>query len=69
MRRMAEREKLSYEQVMAEAKRVDKSRKRYCEYYTGRAYGDSRNYDLTINVEKLGVDRAIQMILEAAEWI
>ncbi len=69
VKRMAEKDQLPTEEVIAEAKRVDRARKRYCEYYTGRVYGDSRNYDLTINVEKLGVDRAVQMILDAAQWI
>lgn len=69
VKRMAEQENLPLEQVIAEAKRVDKTRKRYCEYYTGEVYGDSRNFDLTINAEKMGIDRAIQMILGAAEQI
>ncbi|MBS6398078.1 MAG: cytidylate kinase-like family protein [Clostridiales bacterium] len=57
------------EQVMADAKDADKARKRYCEYYTGKVYGDSRNFDLTINTEKLGIDRAVRLVLEAAEGI
>lgn len=69
VKRMAKRENLPVDQVMTEAKRVDKARKRYCEYYTGKVYGDSRNYDLTINVEKLGIERAVRMILDAAEEI
>ena len=42
------------EQVRADAREADRARKRYCEYYTHRSYGDARNYDLTLNTEKLG---------------
>ena len=69
VKRMAEQENLPLDQVIAEAKRADRARKHYCEYYTGKVYGDSRNFDLTINVEKTGIDRAVQMILDAADWI
>lgn len=57
----------SLDQVAADVKQADKARKRYCEYYTGKAYGDARNFDLTINTEKLGIDRAVQLVLAASE--
>lgn len=57
------------EQVIADVKQADKARKKYCEYYTGKTYGDSRSFDLTINTEKLGVEKAIQLVLAAAENI
>lgn len=57
------------EQVIADVKQADKARKKYCEYYTGKTYGDSRSFDLTINTEKLGVEKAIRLVLAAAENI
>lgn len=69
VKRMAEQDHVTIEEAAAEARRVDKARKRYCEYYTGKNYGDSRNFDLTINVEKLGIEQAIKMILDAASLI
>lgn len=57
------------DQVAADIKAADKARKKYCAYYTGKTYGDARNFDLTLNTEKLGIDRAVQMILTAAENI
>lgn len=57
------------DQVAADVKQADKARKRYCEYYTGKTYGDSRNFDLTLNTEKIGIERAIQLVLAAAEDI
>lgn len=59
----------SLEQVAADVKQADKARKRYCEYYTGKVYGDSRNFDLTLNTEKLGIERSVQLVLAAAENI
>lgn len=57
------------EQVANDVRAVDKARKRYCEYYTKCAYGDARNFDLTLNTEKLGLDRAEELILMAAKDI
>lgn len=55
------------DQVAGDVKAVDKARRKYCEYYTNRVYGDARNYDLTLNTEKLGIDKAAELILTAAE--
>ena len=57
------------EQVVADVKAADKARKKYCAYYTGKTYGDARNFDLTVNTEKIGIEKAVQLILAAAENI
>ncbi len=57
------------DQVAGDVKAVDKARRRYCEYYTKQAYGDARNYDLTLDTEKLGIDKAVELILKAAETL
>lgn len=57
------------DQVAGDVKAVDKARKRYCEYYTHQTYGDARNYDLTLDTEKLGIDKAVELILKAAETL
>lgn len=67
VKRMTKMLNAPVEQVVADAKSADKARKRYCEYYTGKTYGDSRNYDLTLNTEKIGIERAVQLVLAAAE--
>lgn len=67
VKRMTKMLNVPVEQVVADAKSADKARKRYCEYYTGKTYGDSRNYDLTLNTEKIGIERAVQLVLAAAE--
>lgn len=55
------------DQVASDVKAVDRARKKYCEYYTKCAYGDARNFDLTLNTEKLGIDKAVELILRAAQ--
>lgn len=57
------------DQVAGDVRAVDRARKKYCEYYTKRIYGDARNYDLTLNTEKLGIDRAVELILAAAQGL
>ena len=58
---------VSLDQVASDVKQADRARKKNCEYYTRTIYGDSRNYDLTLNTEKLGIDKAVQLVLAAAE--
>ena len=48
-------------------RQADKARKKSCEHYTKTRYRDAANYDLCINTEKLGIDRAVKFVLEAAE--
>ena len=58
---------VSLDQVASAVTQADRARKKNCEYYTRTVYGDSRNYDLTLNTEKLGIDKAVQLVLAAAE--
>lgn len=44
----------------------DSSRRNYYTHYTGRRWGDSHNYDLTLDSGKLGVDLCVKLIVEAA---
>ena len=39
----------------------------YCKQHTGQVYGDSRNYDLTLCTSKLGLDKALEVLLCAAK--
>ena len=48
---------------------ADRARRAYCEKMTGRTYGDSRNYDLTLCISSLGFEKAYQMLKEAAEIV
>jgi len=40
----------------------DKRRASYYNYYSEGKWGDAKNYDLCINVSKLGIDKAVELI-------
>ena len=48
---------------------ADRARRTYCEKMTGRAYGDFRNYDLTLCTSSLGMEKAYQLLKDAAEIV
>lgn len=48
---------------------ADRARRAYCEKMTGRTYGDSRNYDLTLCTSTLGLEKAYHLLKQAAEMI
>ena len=52
------------EQSLKDMEADDKIRKRYYEYYTGQKWGDPRNYDLMINVSKISLETAADMIIK-----
>ena len=47
----------------------NKRRRNYYEYYTGRDWGAMSNYDLCIDVEKVGVENAANLIADCAKMI
>ncbi len=42
----------------------DKSRAQYCKTFTGKEWTDARNYDLSIDTSKLGLDKAVELVLD-----
>lgn len=46
--------------------KTDKKRASYYNYYSSKKWGDSRSYDLCINSSSVGIDGAVEMILELA---
>lgn len=46
--------------------KTDKNRSSYYNYYSGRKWGDARNYDLCINSSHIGIDNAVALISEFA---
>ncbi len=45
-------------------RKTDKKRANYYNYYSGNRWGDSRNYDLTIDSSILGIDGTVDFIIE-----
>ena len=59
------REKKLYEErdLVKNIRRIDKERRDYHRYYTGKSWEDVENYDLMLNTTKLGVDGTVEAIL------
>lgn len=52
---------------LKEMNKEDKARQRYYNFYTGRTWGDPLNYDLMINIGKVGIHEAADLILDYIE--
>ena len=59
---MMERKGLTEDQAKKLVRQVDKDRASYYRYYTDQIWGEASNYDLCINVARVGVDGAVQTI-------
>ena len=57
-----ERKNLTPEQAKKLIREVDKDRSSYYRYYTDQTWGDSDCYDLCLNVGRVGVEGAAQVI-------
>ena len=64
--RAVERYNLSEKEAEKEIKNIDKLRSNHYKHYTGKVWGDNENYDLCINSDTFGVEKAADMICEIA---
>ena len=55
---------LSKEQAVRKIREKDMKRKRYHNGHCDGRWGDSRNYDITINSSKLGIDRIVTLLAD-----
>lgn len=62
VKRVKERYNITEEEARQEIKRIDWKRKSYHNYYCKGKWGDSRNYDLSVNSSKLGIEKTIDLI-------
>lgn len=60
--RITEKNLYEPKDVVKNIKRIDKERRDYHRYYTGREWEALENYDLIINTGTIGVDGAVQVI-------
>lgn len=65
--RVVEEYSISMDNAEAEIERVDKERAAHYWRYTGKRWADAENYDLVLNSSKMGIDRAVSMIKDAAQ--
>ena len=64
IRRVREKELYTPEDVRKNVKRIEKERRNYYRYYTGRGWADPENYDLLINTSTTGIKGSVRMIEE-----
>ncbi len=60
--RLKEGEKMDDKTIEKNINSIDKSRAKYYRFYTGKDWGDRRNYDMCINTAKLGIKNAVNMV-------
>lgn len=52
------------DEASSEVDRIDKRRKEYYNYYTGKHWGRADNYDLCLNLGTLGIEYATEIIVD-----
>lgn len=62
LQRVQERHKVSTEEAKQILQRGDWKRKSYHNYYCKGKWGDSRNYDISVNSSKLGIEKTTDML-------
>lgn len=60
--RITEKELYDPKDVLKNIKRIDKERRDYHRYYTGRSWEDFDNYDIIINTSRIGIDGTVDTI-------
>lgn len=60
--RITEKELYDPKDVVKNIKRIDKERRDYHRYYTGRSWEDLENYDIIINTSRLGIDGTVSAL-------
>lgn len=63
-KRIANRMNISEEEALAKLAEADKKRASYYNFYSNKTWGDSKTYDLSINVSKLGIEGTLNFILD-----
>lgn len=64
IKRIEKRYDLSKDEAQKLIEVADKKREKYYDYYTNTKWNDVKNYDLVLNVSELGIDGAVDKILE-----
>ena len=58
-------ENKSEKEVMQEIKKIDKQRKAYYEYHTGKDWNAPSSYDLTLNTSSMGIERIVAVLVNS----
>lgn len=64
--RITDKGTISKEDAYKEIQRLDKLRESYTKAYTGKYWWDARNYDICLDMNKIGIDEATDKIIKLA---
>jgi len=64
IQRASELYNISEETATKMIAKSDRERASYCKTFTGKEWANATNYDISINTEKVGVDKALDFILD-----
>lgn len=68
--RVCECEQISEREAMTRITRVDRLRKKYHDQYCDFKWGDSRGYDLSVNISRLGLVETTKAMIEyTRHWV
>ena len=62
IKRIEKRYDLTREKAMQLIQAADQKREKYYDYYTNTKWNDAKNYDLVVDVSKMGIDGAVNEI-------
>lgn len=69
VRRLMQRLGIDAKEAERQIRRSDRERARYLKHFHGLDWEDLRLYDLVLNTDRLTVDAAVQLIIEAAQYM
>lgn len=61
--RVAESMNLTLNRAKDYIQKTDKQRRTYYDYYTSHEWGKMQNYDICINTQKVGIEKAAEMVV------
>jgi len=64
IKRVTKYYKIPKEKALKEIKKINKEREKHYKYYTNRNWLELTNYDLLLNVDKLGIEKTVDKIKE-----
>ena len=64
VKRISKLHNISEDAALTMCVKKDKDRASYYNYYSNNQWGDSRHYDLCINISKIGIEKACDMIID-----
>ncbi len=56
----------SESKILQKLSSVDKSRRKFCSYFTDTEFGDASAYDICLSTSKLGIDECVRIICDLA---